>query len=211
MTGLQAVGTWSIGERTEGSLRRGTMMSVRPARWAASGWQQLSTHRHASRPPKWPRADDLFEPCACALQRTGVDLGHVTEQRRLAGARRRRNYDDSACDSAIERIQKSAAIGFRRVPLVPQSEPSSAATTTLSAVDLSCTASLVLARAYSARTAGHVRWGAGPPLPVQWASRTSFSWISPFSSSRCASAACSMGSCRSRRIRRVPVARSAMV
>ena len=88
------------------------------------------------RVPKWSRADDLFEPCACALQRTGVDLGHVTEQRRLAGARRRRNYDDSACDSAIERIQKSAAIGFRRVALVPQSEPSSAATTTLSAVDL---------------------------------------------------------------------------
>ncbi len=109
------------------------------------------------RVPKWSRADDLFEPCACALQRTGVDLGHVTEQRRLAGARRRRNYDDSACDSAIERIQKSAAIGFRRVALVPQSEPSSAATTTLSAVDLFCTASLVLARAYSARTAGHVR------------------------------------------------------
>src|SRR6266851_4891536 len=52
---------------------------------------------------KWSRVDDLFEPCACALQRTGVDLGHVTEQRRLAGARRRRNYDDSACDSAIER------------------------------------------------------------------------------------------------------------
>src|SRR6266852_371781 len=96
---------------------------------------------------KWSRADDLFEPCACALQRTGVDLGHVTEQRRLAGARRRRNYDDAACDSAIERIQKSAAIVFRRVALVPQSGPSSAATTTLSAVDLSCTASLVLARA----------------------------------------------------------------
>src|SRR5947209_7148808 len=76
---------------------------------------------------KWSRVDDLFEPCACALQRTGVDLGHVTEQRRLAGAHRRRNYDDSACDSAIERIQKSAAIGFRRVPLVPQA--SSAATT----------------------------------------------------------------------------------
>jgi hypothetical protein len=30
-----------------------------------------------------------------------------------------------------------AAIRFRRVPIVPQSEPSSAATTTLSAVDLS--------------------------------------------------------------------------
>src|SRR6266704_2690653 len=75
-----------------------------------------------------------------------VDLGYVTEQRRFAGARRRRNYDDSACHSAIERIQKSAAIGFRRVALVPQSEPSSAATTTLSAVDLFCTASLVLAR-----------------------------------------------------------------
>ena len=74
---------------------------------------------------KWSRVDDLFEPCACALQRTGVDLGHVTEQRRLAGARRRRNYDDSACDSAIERIQKSAAIGFRRVPLVPQAQLSS--------------------------------------------------------------------------------------
>ena len=131
------------------------MTSVRPARWAASGWQQLSTHRHASRLPKWPRADDLFEPCACALQRTGVDLGYVTEQRRFASAGRRRNYDDSACHSAIERIQKSAAIGFRRVALVPQSEPSSAATTTLSAVDLFCTASLVLARAYSARTAGH--------------------------------------------------------
>jgi len=99
----------------------------------------------------------LVEPCACALQRTGVDLGHLTEQRCLAAAGTRRNYDDSACDSAIERIQKSAAIGFRRVALVPQSEPSSAATTTLSAVDLSCTASLVLARAYSARTAGHVR------------------------------------------------------
>jgi hypothetical protein len=35
---------------------------------------------------KWSRVDDLFESCACALQRTGVDLGHVTEQRRLAGA-----------------------------------------------------------------------------------------------------------------------------
>ena len=84
-----------------------------------------------------------------------VNLGYVTEQRRFAGARRRRNYDDSACHSAIERIQKSAAIGFRRVALVPQSEPSSAATTTLSAVDLFCTASLVLARVCSARTAGH--------------------------------------------------------
>ena len=127
---------------------------------SAVGCKRLAAAIHPSTcvaSPKWPRADDLFEPCACALQRTGVDLGHVTEQRRLAGARRRRNYDDSACDSAIERIQKSAAIGFRRVPLVPQSEPSSAATTTLSAVDLSCTASLVLARAYSARTAGHVR------------------------------------------------------
>ena len=77
------------------------------------------------RVPKWSRADDLFEPCACALQRTGVDLGYVTEQRRFASAGRRRNYDDSARDSAIERIQKSAAIGFRRVALVPQSEPSS--------------------------------------------------------------------------------------
>ena len=127
-----------------GSFRRGTMTSVRPARWAA-----------AIHPSKASRADDLFEPCACALQRTGVDLGYVTEQRRFASAGRRRNYDDSACHSAIQRIQKSAA--FRRVALVPQSEPSSAATTTLSAVDLFCTGSLVLARAYSARTAGHVR------------------------------------------------------
>ena len=86
---------------------------------------------------KWSRVDDLFAPRACALQRTGVDLGYVTEQRRFPNAGRRRNYDDYACHSAIERIQKSAAIGFRRVPLVPQSEPSSAATTTLSAVDLS--------------------------------------------------------------------------
>src|SRR5260370_15827722 len=135
-----------------GSFRRGTMTSVRPAR----GCKRLAAAIHPSTcvaSPRWPRADNLFEPCAFALQRTGVDLGHVTEQRRLASARRRRNYDDSACDSAIERIQKSAAIGFRRVPLVPQSEPSAAATTTLSAVDLSFTASLVLARASSARTA----------------------------------------------------------
>ena len=48
----------------------------------------------------WSRVDDFFEPCAWALQRTGVDLGHVTEQRRLAGARRRRNYDGSALSSA---------------------------------------------------------------------------------------------------------------
>ena len=193
-----------------GSLRRGTMTSVRPARWAASGWQQLSTQRHASRPPSG-RVQTTFSSHMRARSSGPATTCYVTEQRRFASAGRRRNYDDSACHSAIERIQKSAAIGFRRVPLVPESEPSSAATTTLSAVDLSCTASLVLARAYSARTAGHVRWGAGPPLPVQWASRTSFSWISPFSSSRCASAACSMGSCRSRRIRRLPVARSAMV
>ena len=26
---------------------------------------------------KWSRVDDLFESCACALQRTGVALGHV--------------------------------------------------------------------------------------------------------------------------------------
>ena len=125
---------------------------------SAVGCKRLAAPIHPSTcvaSPKWPRADDLFEPCACALQRTGVDLGYVTEQRRFAGAGRRRNYDDSACHSAIERIQKSAAIGFRRVAPVPQSEPSSAATTTLSAVDLFCTASLVLARAYSARTAGH--------------------------------------------------------
>src|SRR5207302_7259728 len=115
-----------------GSFRRGTMTSVRPARWAA-----------AIHPSKASRADDLFEPCACALERTGVDLGYVTEQRRFAGAGRRRNYENSACHSAIERIHKSAAIGFRRVALVPQSEPSSAATTTLSAVDLFCTASVV--------------------------------------------------------------------
>jgi hypothetical protein len=122
-----------------GSFRRGTMTSVRPARWAASSFC-------------------LTPPMGRTRQSYPVRLGlDVTEQRRLAGARRRRNYDDSACDCAIERIQKSAAIGFRRVALVPQSEPSSAATTTLSAVDLSCTASLVLARAYSARTAGHVR------------------------------------------------------
>jgi hypothetical protein len=92
------------------------------------------------RVPKWSRADDPFEPCACALQRTGVELGHVTEQRRVAGARSRR-------------------------------------------------------AAYAGSSA----------------SRMSFSWVAPFSSSRCASAACSMGSCRSRRMRRVPLARSRMV
>src|SRR6266567_3147970 len=43
--------TYSGMSSRSGSLRRGTMTSVRPARWAASGWQQLSTHRHASRPP----------------------------------------------------------------------------------------------------------------------------------------------------------------
>src|SRR6266571_2375747 len=60
---------------------------------SAVGCKRLAAAIHPSTcvaSPKWPRADDLFEPCACALQRTGVDLGHVTKQRRLAGARRRR-------------------------------------------------------------------------------------------------------------------------
>ena len=86
---------------------------------------------------KWSRVDDLFEPWACAFQRTGVDLGHVTEQRRLAGANRRRNYDDCACDSALGRIQKSLRSGSGAFHLCPVREPSSAATTALSADDLS--------------------------------------------------------------------------
>ena len=154
--------TYSGTSSRSGSLRRGTMTSVRPARWAASsfcirGWQQRSTHRHASRPPSG-RVQTTFSSHVRARSSGSASTWATSRSSDVlpvpAGAE---ITDDSACDGAIERIQKSAAIGFRRVALVPQSEPSSAATTTLSAVDLFCTASLVLARAYSARTAGHVR------------------------------------------------------
>src|SRR5258707_14433999 len=88
------------------------------------GWQQLSTHRHASRPQVVAGRRPFRAMCVRA----------PADRRRLGP-------------------RHGAATSCR----CPQAPSSSAATTTLSAVDLPCRASLVLARAYSARTAGHVR------------------------------------------------------